>query len=199
MSLIIPPSQVLPASYISGNFYYPPGITLAAGSVIAANVIRLIPLIIPAPVVITSMGIRVTTAQASGNAQLAIYANNTATGRPTGNALASTGNLSTTTGTAVSASLSGGNTAFAPAVYWVGINNDSTAGGTAIYQTQSSGVPWMGYLMGSATELNLANGSTAAGMNLSVAQTYNTWPDLTSASFTENTGTASAMLHFKVA
>jgi len=182
--------------YVAGNFYDPlPGLTVAAGSALALDTIRLHPTIIKERCTISDLGARLTTASASQSVQFAIYANNPANNRPTGTALGMTGNISTTTTgpvqgpLSVSAQLEAG-------IYWMAANSSSnTPAFSSIANTNTT----ISSLIGSATLSTIMSGNTAALFTLSVAaQTFGTWPDLTSATITESTATSFPMIVFKV-
>jgi hypothetical protein len=151
------------------------------GSGPAANTIKLLPFVLTKPIRIQALGTRVTTAAAGGKAQLAIYAHNAATRRPTGNAIVSTGDISTTSAAAVSGSVTAAT--LSPGIYWSALNAD---GATANYQSIDE--IQTGLLIGSTTLSNISSGAAGDGLFLTVSQAFGTWPDLTSASFTEATG-----------
>lgn len=182
--------------FVSGNWYIPtPYATVSTGAAIPANNIKLLPFTVTKPITVSALAARLTTASSGGNFQLAIYANNPTTGRPTGTALCSTASISTTTTGALSAAV-GANTLLNPGTYWMAINQDNAV---AIYETLAGTVVLMGALIGSATLANVTSSGTAAAFGLSVSQTFGTWPDLTSASFTEQTTQANALLFLKAA
>lgn len=181
--------------YIVNNWLLPDGLTALAGTPAApgVNSIRLFPGRIRERVTINSLGIRVTTLSAGGNVQAAIYANNPTTGRPTGNALASTASMSTTSTGLVNSAVS---VQLEPGLYWWATNSDN---GTSVLQSVVSAGMLMGMKIGSATQGN-ALGSGASITGLAVSQTFGTWPDLTAGSFSEQVNTASMpALVFKVA
>jgi hypothetical protein len=182
--------------YIAGNWYQAiEGASVGAGAAIAANTIKLLPFVVYRPITVQGLAARVTTLSGGGNFQLAIYGHNAATGRPTSTALCSTGNISTaatgTIGAAVTA-----NRLLQPGLYWMAINQDNS---TAVYQTLTAGVAQMTALIGSATLGNIASGAGTASLGLSVSQAFGTWPDLTSASFTENTTLVNALVDLQAA
>jgi hypothetical protein len=178
---------------IAGNWYQIPGVVVSAGVAVAANSIRLHPLLVNQAFTIASLGVRITTLAAGGNIQLAIYANNYATGRPTGNALSSTASITTATATAVNAPL-GASVPVVPGIYWLGMNCDNA---TAVFQVSNNGSPLMAAIIGSATQVNVSPPS-GPDLTLAVAQTFNTWPDLTAASFVESVTQSFAHIHSKI-
>lgn len=165
--------------YIVGNWYVPPQIPqLASGSNPTAGSIRLYPGYIKQQVTINSLGVRINTLAAGGNVQLAIYANNPATGRPTGTALASTASITTAAAGNFNSAVS---VQLMPGLYWFAANCDNA---TAVFESISNLSPSATYLIGSSTQNISLQGSTGI-TGLSVAQTFGTWPDLTAASFGE--------------
>jgi hypothetical protein len=180
--------------YIAGNWYIPVNSSAAAGIALVIDSIRCLPLVIPQPVTITNLGVRITTLAAAGNLKCAIYANNAATGRPTGAALASTGNISTGTATIVSAAIAETSVTLQPGVYWQCVWADNS---TVVCRTQTAASGGAPQLIGSATEATVNSASTTAAFTVACAKTYGAWPNMTSESFTEATGTANATLHFK--
>lgn len=186
--------------YISGNWCFSEdGAPLAAGSALVASNIRLLPIVIKWRTTLSTIGARIATLAVAGNIQFALYANNPATGRPTGNALAVTGSISTTSSGLITADITGADVVFEPGLYWMAVNADATAGATCIMQTYANTAGWMSWLIGSATHANINTGNTASRLGLLVSHTFGTWPDLTAGSFTESTNTADAILQFKVA
>jgi hypothetical protein len=183
--------------YVAGRWYFAEPGQIVAASAIGVNSIRFMPFRIFKPVTITQLGARVTTISAAGNFQLAIYANNSTTDRPTGNPLGATGNMSTGTATVVAAVLAGGNITLQPGTYWSAICQDNgTACYTALATTYVSNT---GVLIGTATQATLCSSTAAVGWYLSLAQTFGTWPDVTSGGFAEATGTANVALQFLTA
>jgi hypothetical protein len=183
-------------AYVSGRWYFPPyPQSLAAGSAPAANTIRLQPFVLSRAVTITDLAAKVTTLSAGGNFQLAVYANDPATMRPTGSPLAATGNISTAAVGNIGASLA--TPVVLPAgIYWMALNQDNS---TAIYLTSSNNANGgLSSLAGSATLANLG-GATSCKTGLNTPQTFGTWPNLSSATFTEAPGiSADAVIMFKV-
>lgn len=179
--------------YIVGNWYAPSGPALITSGVApGTGSIRLYPAYIKQTVTLNSLGVRITTAAAAGNCQLAIYANNAATGRPTGSALASTASISTTaTGSlnsAVSIQLTQG-------LYWWAVNCDNaTVTLTSIATTDM----WFSRTIGSPTQSGVP-GTGAANSGVGVTQTFGTWPSLTAGSFTEGGGGTFPIVQFKPA
>jgi hypothetical protein len=168
--------------WVGSNWYMPYGVwSLAVGGALAANSIRLVPFVVPSPMSVKGLGARITTA-GSSNIQLALYANNGSTGRPTGSALASTGSLANTVAAQVSAAV--GPVLLSPGVYWMAVNSGDA---TVIMLAPNLNNPLASALAGSATLANINTSSNNTALFLSTPQTFGTWPSLTGASFTENT------------
>lgn len=176
--------------YVAGRWYWAERAVNSTGVVLGTNQIRLNCFLVKRSITVSDLFARVTTVSAGGNFQLAVYAADAATMLPTGNPVAATGNISTTTAGAISGDITGADVALAPGLYWVGVNADNNV---AVLQGNGAG-PIDGALVGSATLANLV------GLTLIrfVAQTFGTWPDLTSASLTENGSVPGVALGFKV-
>lgn len=162
--------------YIAGNWYLPHLIVATSnGQAPGAGSIRLIPGYVKERITVGGLGVDVTTLFAGGNVQAAIYANNPATGRPTGLPLASTSSMSTAVTGVVNSTVS---VQLEPGLYWFATNSDNA---TSAYMANGSTSPSLSIWQGSSSLL------TTAGMlsGLTVAQTFGTWPSLTSASFSE--------------
>lgn len=180
--------------YIANNWYLPDNIVVAPQGGVNPGIgsIRLFPGTIRHRMTIAQLGVRVSTTNA-GNVQAAIYANNPATGRPTGNALASTASMSTASAATVTADAS---VQVEPGLYWFGTCFDNaTAALASISNTSGVG---MARLIGSSSPSNIMT-STACLSGVNLAGTFGTWPDLTAASFTENQGSSAyGVVQFKV-
>ncbi len=182
--------------YIAGNFYLPMSSVVSAGTALTANSIRCVPFFLPQPVTITHLGVRITTASAGGNLKVALYANNATTGRPTGSALASTGNIATDSVTIISAAIAETSVTLQPGVYWMCAWADNA---TVVCRAQSAASGTAPQLIGSTTEATINNTSTGAAFTVACAKTYGAWPSMTSESFTEATGAGNAIIHWKAA
>jgi len=180
--------------YIAGNWYMPMYSSSATGIALPIDSIRCLPFVLLQPVTITNLGLRVTTG-AAGNIKCAIYANNAATGRPTGAALASTANMSSASAAMVSAAIAETSVTLQPGIYWQCVWVDTN--NAIVCRTQTAAVGMTPQLIGSATEATINNATTSSIFTIACAKTYGAWPNMTSESFTEATGTANATLHFK--
>lgn len=170
------------SGYIANNWYFAPDVFPAAGAARAIDVITLFPIIVPQSITISELAARVATAQATKNIQLAIYASNATTCRPTGSALSSTASITLATPGNISAALGANVALTAGSVYWLASNVDST---TAVLASLSLAGHFIPGLMGSTTIADLWSGGQAATiMGVTTPQTFGTWGDLTSATFT---------------
>lgn len=179
--------------YIAGQGYgaMPTG-TGTTGAALGADSIKLQLFQIHEKCTLDAIGARIITLAVAGNIKFAIYANNYATMRPTGNALAVTGNQSTTLAGANWTALSS-NVQFDPGWYWLAIWADN---GTVAMVAPAAGPAGMGYTVGSATIGNLVSSGAGLSLFLTVSSTYGTFPDLTAASFTEAGGVTSTFTGF---
>lgn len=180
-------------SFITGNWHrlgLP--VSAAAGAALTTNSIHCAPFVQMIPETVAALGARITTLAASGNFQEAIYANNPATGRPTGTALASTGSITTGSTGVVNATATG---TIPAGVNWECVNADNS---TVILEATGSAVSVMASLIGSATQANISAGAGVADLIVTTPQTFGTWPDLTSATWTEASNSlAFGLLHAK--
>jgi hypothetical protein len=168
------------AAYRAGNWIWPYLGAAAAGGTTNASVIFFVPFFVWRPVTINRLGARVTTVAASSNFQLAIYAAN-ASGNPTGTPLGSTASLSGATATTVESADLTPFTLYPGQLYFGALNRDSTA--LAFQTISDSGFAPAG-LIGASTLAGLSTSGTAISPNLhTLAQTFGTWPDVTSATF----------------
>lgn len=175
--------------FISGNWYPPYLIGAATGGSGGANANLTLALeYLPARLVLSALGVRILTASA-GNAMLGIYSNNPITGRPTGPALAAVTGLSTAASATVTANL-GANVALDPGFYWTASQMDNA---TATFTVSVLAGFSVNSVVGSSTAGNVA-GVINAGIALSTANTYGSFPDLTAASFAEGTASFAALV-----
>jgi hypothetical protein len=126
-----------------------------------------------------------------GSFQLAIYANNPVTGRPTGNALARTGDMSTTSVAAVTADVTGADVTLQEGIYWGAVNVDATSA-VSTFQTLNGNNAGTVALFGAIDASIAASGAGASLVTLTTPMAYNTWSSMTSATFTEVGGSNGA-------
>lgn len=180
--------------YVAGRWYLPGGFTTLNSAVTSQNTIRLTPIYIPQTITISDLGTRLQTLSVAGNLQLAVYASDS-NKLPTGNVLAATGNISTTTAGQIAGDIAGADVQLTAGAYWFAWNSDNA---TAIVMGIAAGHAYTVSLIGSASQADIASAVTTVQLSLTIAQTYNTWPDLTAAAFTFSTSTGPAV-QFKVA
>lgn len=163
-------------AYVAGNWISPYIGAIATGSALTANAIYFLPFIVYKNITVNGLGARVGTASAGNSIQLAIYASGSDR-KPTGSALASTGNLSTTTATTVSSAV----TSFsltAGEIYWAAINSN---GAPAMSTISNSSFNWSHILVGASTLVTLISGTGSINLACWInGQTFGTWPDVTS-------------------
>jgi hypothetical protein len=160
--------------YAVNNWFVPFDGNMVAGSALTANTIALYPFIVRRNVTVNNLGARVTTVAASSNVQLAVYGSDSSN-EVTGTALAATGNLSGATATSVNGSV----TAFtmqAGQIYWMAINSS----GTPTMLVPSALSMHLHSILGAPLLADVFGSSTISLALRTVAQTFGTWPDLTS-------------------
>jgi hypothetical protein len=175
-------NQPVRMNYISGNWYLPDGQSPSSG-INSNNLIRFVPFLPRKTVTVTDIGVSISTASAGQNLQLAIYAGNAATGKPTGNALSNTPDISTASTGRVSGTLGAAVTLTAGNLYFVAINmSDATA------QVNSQSLSIQNYYatdIGDASLSTLWPVSTSPQSGFSLSRTYASgWLDVTASSFT---------------
>jgi hypothetical protein len=184
--------------YISGRYYTPPHYGMStAGGAGGLDSIRLFPFMLGAAVTISELGARVTTIQAAQNFQAAIYAADGTTQRPTSTALGSTGNISTAVQVTLSGAV-GANFTLQPGIlYWAATNcSHATPVLNSIHNQFAVPHAW---LQGTATVTSILQSSQTFIAGLTTPQTFGTWPDLTSATFTEIATATIPLIFFKAA
>lgn len=184
--------------YVAGRWYPMAAATASSAGVAAASgTLRLVPFTIRRPITVSDLGARVTTV-GLGSFQLGLYANDADTMRPTGAVLARTGGILTTSLAAVSGDITGDNVALAPGVYWAGVNVDATSA-AAVFTAINASVSLYGTLMGSATLANVSSAASVTTISLTTPMAYDTWSDITAATFTEVTTAVGALMFLKAA
>jgi len=155
------------------------------------------PFVIRKTTTISALGARVVGTTAGGNAMLAVYAHDAATGRPIGAPLASVGGLTTAAALPVAGTLASSIT-LSPGVYWAAFQVDNS---TATFTThQSNAISNLAYLGQISTLSLLFSGSSASAIYLSVTNTYASgFPTLTtSTSYTESSLPRGATIAYQV-
>lgn len=186
-------------AYISGNWYLPSTGVLSAGQAQAKDIARFIPFMCTSDVTIHTLGVRITTVGTS-NIQLAIYANQQKAGegpRPA-NILSSTGSIVNTAAASVNANLGADVACTSGTLYWLGINNNDAAS-AMVCVSQTSTSPILATLAGSVTQSSILTATPTVITFLTTPLTFNTWGDLTAATWAEVSSQAFAVIQFKVA
>jgi len=172
--------------YAVGNWVNPFDGGAVAGSALTASTIALYPFIFRRTATVDNLGARVTTVAAGSNVQLAVYGSDS-NNKVTGTALAATSNLSGATATTVNASV----TAFtivAGQIYWMAINSN----GTPVMLAPSALATHMSNILGGPALADALGTATNSLVLRTVAQTFGTWPDLTSVTPTVVSANANA-------
>lgn len=163
-------------TYIANNFYWGLHCATAGGNLFSITIGRWTPIYIPVAMTLSALGVRIN-GTAAGNVALGLYANS-ATGRPTGAPLATTGSLSTAAAAIVTGAISYAVTV--PGIYWVQTQMDNT---TATLESVSASDTAIGFMVGAATAANLAGSGTVAGTSFTTTGgtfgTFTTNPAIT--------------------
>lgn len=157
-----------------------------------ANSIRLFAAFIDEQITISKLACRVSTLDAAGLFQCAIYASNPTTGYPTGSALVSTADISGAAGGMISGNAS---LQLGPGKYWFATNMNSA---TLILNAHTAA----GYEFAQSVGVQGPANVFATVTGLAVSQTYGTWPSLTAQSWTstnEMTGATVPTVAFQIA
>lgn len=182
--------------YVAGRWYLPfdAGV-LAAGSALTTASIKFVPFFVGDTLKLTDLGVRITTLAAGGLIGCAIYENYpSANNRPQGNPLASVLGLSTAAAAMVSAAAAATLTA---GMYWFGVQPDAVAGGVVCCQAYGPASSPAGWLTGSTNADRISDSAAGVRSILTVNNTYGSWPNLTGASFTDTTGSVTAIPYMK--
>lgn len=188
---ISPPIQQATPGYVTGRFYPAVNITTASGTAITTldTVVWLVPFSPPNyPLAATSMNIRTVTGAVSCAVKMAVWASGPTTKRPTGTSIAgsNTGQACTANGSNASISIS---YTFAPGVqYWYGA---AVTTGAAQFVSITNTTLAIDYQVGIGT---ISNQSVSALTAPYAYATDITALDLTSASFTDQTGSTGVPL-----
>jgi hypothetical protein len=167
--------------YAAGFWMSPVNGVIAGSSLSASGTIYLTPFIVERSVTISDLGVRVATAVAASNFQLAIYA--TSAGQPNGAPLASTASLSG----ASAGTVSGAVTAFnltAGTVYWMAVNSDAAHSFVYLGAANLQGAA----MIGAPTLAGISGSASVAGGWRQMTQTFGTWPTLSAGSTTLGAG-----------
>lgn len=169
--------RILADGIIAGKYLAAmPYATLNAGAAPGTANMYICPIVIRKTATLSAIATYVTTAHAANTFGLAVYAHNYTTGQPTGTPIAQTATtLSTATATAVDGPLVA-NVQLNPGIYWVAFQTTSAS---AVWQCpgSTSGV-FLSYF-GDGTLSNVVSGAQAVTVGYQIANTYASWPDLT--------------------
>lgn len=177
--------------HTAGNWYMPyPGLVPATGAALALDVMRFHPVFIPKTCTISDLGLKTTTAGA--NAQIAIYAMDPSTKKPTGAALASTPSIDVSGAAANKTGTLSASVQLRPGWYFFAVNSDNSSLVCA-YTTSAL----MTALFGTSTLANVMTNAATAGLCYFLAQTYGTWPSVTGQTFGEH-ASGWALVFYKV-
>jgi hypothetical protein len=170
--------------YVANRWYWlAQNVTHAVGAALSTGTTYLCPFVFKQRATLSDLGIRVTTAAAGGNLQLALYKSLAATGLP-GTLIDNTASLSTTSATVVSGAL-GSNQTLESGLYWAALAVDATAdSGGAKCLGMSLTQTGFGVLIGSDSLADLSVGNTQSNQGVTAPDTFGSWSDLTGASFT---------------
>jgi hypothetical protein len=169
-----------PVKWTVGNYVSPVNANVGTGGAAVANIIYLAPFISPVSFSFTELAIRVTTAVAGSNYQLAIYASNSIL-RPTGLPIASTASTSGAAAVPLASGATG--TCIAGELYWSAANQDSAG---MVYQVASSVSLQQAFTIGSPSLGAVTSSPLQVSFYRQFAATFGNWPDLTSATTTES-------------
>ena len=185
------PAVVPVPPYISGRWYPTSALVNAGGAAAAVDTVRLYPFILRQPVTVSDLGTRITTV-GGGSFQLAIYGNNPATMRPTGAVLARTAGMLNTSLAVVSADITGANVALSAGVVYWGATNVDASSAAAVFQTPGQSAAGVTDLVGALTLATATGAVSGTMLTLTTPMAYDTWSDITGATFTEVSGAAGA-------
>jgi hypothetical protein len=155
-----------------------------------ASTIYLYPITVQRSITVSELGARITTGVASSSVQLAIY--DSAAGEPNGAPLASSVSLSGATATTISDDVLDFNL-LEKTTYWMAVN--SSAAITLLHLTGANQLA-AAFTIGASTLAAISPSATTAGGWRQVAQTFGTWPTLTSGATTVQAGTPRGGLVF---
>lgn len=187
--------DVMP-SYKAGNYIWSKrDVNANTSSVIGLNLMRATIIVVTQTITISELFTRISTAAASGNVQLAIYATDASGTVPSGNPIAKTGNISTTSAAMVNATVNSGTPVQLPAgIYFIAVMCDNA---TAAIPCFIGGTAGLTAYVGSATLANLSSASGSNFLSLQWSVTFGTWPNATTTPGTE-TAIQEPFIGFKV-
>lgn len=173
-------------NYIAGNTYLAqPYVGLATASAFGNTNASWMPVMVNKTLTISAIGAKLITADSGQNCQFAIYASDATTNKPTGSALASTANVSTTSAGNISGSVSLQLTA--NTLYFMGA---MCSGTTAAFEGFSiTNDSLNGYLLGGSGMNGSGANAGQIGLNYgTTGLTFGTWPTNPTVSYTSSNG-----------
>jgi len=173
-------------NYIAGNTYLAqPYVGLATGSAFGNTNASWMPVMVNKTLTISAIGAKLITADSGQNCQFAIYASDATTNKPTGSALASTANVSTTSAGNISGSVSLQLTA--NTLYFMGA---MCSGTTAAFEGFSiTNDSLNGYLLGGSGMNGSGANAGQIGLNYgTTGLTFGTWPTNPTVTYTSSNG-----------
>jgi hypothetical protein len=176
--------------FIADRFYPTGAMVTSTSAAAASGLVRMYPFILRKQMTLAAMMARVQTV-GLGSFQLAIYANDSTTMRPTGTVLARTGDMSTLALATVTANVVGGNVVLPAGIYWACSNVDATSA-VAVFQAINLNQAVQTGITGALTADTASSAATATTVTFTTPMAYNTWSTMTGATFTEVAGTVSA-------
>jgi hypothetical protein len=184
---VFSPASPVPVPQFIADRWYPTGpVATSTGAALATGLVRLYAFQLRARIKISTLMARVVTV-GLGSFQLAIYAHDATTGRPTGAVLARTGDMSSTVAAAVTGDITGADVVLEAGVYWAATNVDATSAVTVfqtLNQNNAESTALFGALLPDTASLNGA----CALVTLTTPMAYDTWSTMTGATFTEGAG-----------
>lgn len=189
---VFSPASAVPIPPYIADRWYPTTLSQAAqsGLAVATDTVRLYAFQLRARITVSALMARVTTV-GLGSFQLAIYANNAATGRPTGAVLARTGDMSSTSLAVVTADITGADVVLEAGVYW-GASNVDAASAVAVFQSLSANNAAAANVFGVIDPAIASSSAAFSLVTLTTPMAYNTWSTMTGATFTEVGGSTGA-------
>ena len=162
--------------YAVDNYIVPTTGALAAGQAITANQIALMPFMVERAITVSQLAVRVTTAAAATDFQLAVYGS--VNGLFSGSPIFSTAPLSAGSAAPVQGAITA--TTLQPGVlYWQAIN----ANGAPVFVSVAASNSYQASIVGAGTLSEmLSSTGTSFHCRVVTGQTFGTWPDLTGAS-----------------
>lgn len=180
-------TPILP-NYIAGNTYLAqPYTNLSTGGAYGNTNATWMPIFVNKTLTLSAIGSKLITADSGQNCQFAIYAANATTNKPTGSALASTSNISTTSAGNISGTISLQLTA--NTLYFMGAMCSGTTAAFENFPITSDSLN--GYLLGGSGMSGIGSNAGQIGLNYgTTGLTFGTWPTNPTVTLTSSNGSA---------